>query len=227
MVERKTVINLLEAYAVAVKHYLRGEDGIYYQCVVFPTRCTQSRNLTLISRDLYYLVKFLPAYALPKGIPSQADLDQPGHHDSPPSSPVRDQQPTDGSIGGASSFLYQRRHSSAPHLPAPVTSAQQAPRLSNVTYVATHEPQAGEASPEYAEKVILPRADESYLMPARMPPKYHIFDLFPFSLVVRFLTKRGASLKGRKAARMRAKMRDRGVSHNLPLEISLYLVSWL
>lgn len=33
MIEKKTVINLLEAYAVAVKHYLRGEDGIYYQCV--------------------------------------------------------------------------------------------------------------------------------------------------------------------------------------------------
>jgi hypothetical protein len=26
MVEKKTIINLLEAYGVAVKHYLRGED---------------------------------------------------------------------------------------------------------------------------------------------------------------------------------------------------------
>ena len=26
--EKKTAINLLEAFAVAVKHYLRGEDGI-------------------------------------------------------------------------------------------------------------------------------------------------------------------------------------------------------
>lgn len=31
LVEKKSVINLLEAFAVAVKHYLRGEDGIYYQ----------------------------------------------------------------------------------------------------------------------------------------------------------------------------------------------------
>lgn len=31
LVEKKTVINLLGAYAVAVKHYLRGEDGIYYE----------------------------------------------------------------------------------------------------------------------------------------------------------------------------------------------------
>ena len=30
LVEKKTVINLTEAFAVAVKHYLRGEEGIYY-----------------------------------------------------------------------------------------------------------------------------------------------------------------------------------------------------
>ena len=32
LIEKKSVINLLEAFAVAVKHYLRGEDGIYYMC---------------------------------------------------------------------------------------------------------------------------------------------------------------------------------------------------
>ena len=31
LIEKKTVVNLLEAYAVAVKHYLRGEDGIDYE----------------------------------------------------------------------------------------------------------------------------------------------------------------------------------------------------
>jgi hypothetical protein len=30
LIEKKTAINLLEAFAVAIKHYLRGEDGIYY-----------------------------------------------------------------------------------------------------------------------------------------------------------------------------------------------------
>ena len=35
LIEKKTSINLLEAFAVAVKHYLRGEDGIYYQSVFF------------------------------------------------------------------------------------------------------------------------------------------------------------------------------------------------
>jgi putative membrane protein len=52
LIEKKTVVNLLEAYAVAVKHYLRGEDGIRYT-------------------DLYPLVSFLPSYySLPAIIPS-------------------------------------------------------------------------------------------------------------------------------------------------------------
>jgi len=33
LIEKKSAINLLEAFAVAIKHYLRGEDGIYYACV--------------------------------------------------------------------------------------------------------------------------------------------------------------------------------------------------
>ena len=55
LIEKKTVINLTEAFAVAVKHYLRGEEGIDYA-------------------DLYHLVKYLPSYPLPAGMPSQADL---------------------------------------------------------------------------------------------------------------------------------------------------------
>lgn len=82
-------------------------------------------------------------------------------------------------------------------------------------------------SEEPTERVILHQADEVFLFPAKMPPKYHLFDLFPFSLLVRVLTKRGKELKGKKAARLRAKMRNKAVSHNLPLEITLYLVSEL
>lgn len=51
LIEKKTVINLLGAFAVSVKHYLRGEgDCICYQ-------------------DLYHSVKFLPAYHKIAGIP--------------------------------------------------------------------------------------------------------------------------------------------------------------
>lgn len=57
LIEKKTVVNLLEAYAVAVKHYLRGEDGIHYE-------------------DLHPLVSFLhPYYLLPAIAPSANPLE--------------------------------------------------------------------------------------------------------------------------------------------------------
>lgn len=67
--------------------------------------------------------------------------------------------------------------------------------------------------------------DPPPLLPSRLPPKYHIFDLFPFSLVVKLLTKRGKELKGKKAARYRARLHEAaGTTGNIPLEVLLYLV---
>lgn len=57
LIEKKTILNLVEAFSVAIKHYLRGEEGIYYE-------------------DLYHLVKFLPGYALPAGLPSAVDVSE-------------------------------------------------------------------------------------------------------------------------------------------------------
>jgi len=69
------------------------------------------------------------------------------------------------------------------------------------------------------------QGDDSFLLPARNPPEFAIFDVFPFSLLVRQLTKRGKDVKGKKAARLKA--RENVVSHNIPLEISLYLSSYV
>jgi len=62
------------------------------------------------------------------------------------------------------------------------------------------------------------------LLPARLPPRYSYLDLFPFSLLLKPLIRRGKQVKGKKATRLRAKLHHDAVSHNLPLEISLYLV---
>ncbi|KAJ7171113.1 Bestrophin, RFP-TM, chloride channel-domain-containing protein [Mycena filopes] len=224
IVEKKTVINLLEAFGVAVKHYLRGEDGIYYQ-------------------DLYYLVKFLPAYALPTGIPSNADLTNGAGMDGGRSPTFSDASHAHGfrpSLPNQpGSFLYQRSppsSMSAPHLPLPVTATS--PSSSSPASPAYNRDRDRRTSfaariPGIPErKIILARPDETYLLPGSLPPKYHLFDLFPFSLLVRCLTKRGREVKGKKAARMRAKMSagaggGGGGSHNLPLEVSLYLSSYI
>ncbi|WWC72218.1 uncharacterized protein I206_106180 [Kwoniella pini CBS 10737] len=54
VIEKATVVRMGLAFAVAVKHYLRGEEGILYE-------------------DLYDLVKFIPSLHLPSGIPSSED----------------------------------------------------------------------------------------------------------------------------------------------------------
>jgi len=173
LIEKKTVLNLIEAFSISIKHYLRGEEGIFYE-------------------DLYHLVKFLPPYALPAGLPSMVDVSE---------------MPTNRSSDGTRNSVSRNepKKSAEGHLPLPVTS----------------EPR----SPTSGSFKIRP-GDDSFLLPARNPPQFAIFDVFPFSLLVHQLTKRGKDIKGKKAARARATMREHIVSHNIPLEISLYLVSF-
>ncbi len=140
-----------------MKHYLRGEEDIYYV-------------------DLYHLTKFLPAYGLPAGRPTE-------HQDF-----------TDG--GGTISDSKFYTVGTAAGLPFPATTSGHPP-----------------------------------LLPARNPPRTSIFDIWPFSTLVRTLTKRGHAVSGKKAAKERAKL-QRGkegeiVSHNVPLEITLYLSSYI
>ncbi|KZP32152.1 UPF0187-domain-containing protein [Athelia psychrophila] len=190
LIEKKTVINLLEAYSIAIKHYLRGEVGIYY-------------------KDLYYLTKFLPSYALPAGVPSQEDL-----------LAAIDEEDHDAPDGGCACEDHES------------TSAPTTPRVERAN---SHKSYFGHAPKAQSKcRAAYPQPcpsldvnDEKYLLPARNPPKYHIFDLFPFSLLVRLLTRAGKRMQGRKAARMRSIMRQSTVSHNLPLEISLYLSSYV
>lgn len=214
LIEKKTAINLVEAFAVAVKHYLRGEDGIYYT-------------------DLYHLVKFLPAYALPNSMdsstPQGSILPPINETSSPTSSPLlqRLTSITSGRMNGATSSL-----------PMPVTSSAEkgallpsSERGTSSFRRATASSRGTVPSPRAATHLRLQSDEdtimneEDFLLPARLPPKYHLFDLFPFSLLIHCLEREGKPVKGQKAARMRAKMSDS--SENLPLELSLYLVSCL
>ena len=70
MVEKKTAINLLEAFAVSVKHYLRDEDGIYYQYVgckpvLFGLMRTPERTETYIISSSFFLHTPYPLANLP------------------------------------------------------------------------------------------------------------------------------------------------------------------
>jgi len=232
LVEKKTIINLVEAFGVAVKHYLRGEDGIYYQFVAYIEGGALSHHF---HRDLYYLVKFLPAYALPAGRPSlstphQHDLDASGvEPQTPPETFSSKESHQAHGLGvpvssrGQSSItiatpaiIRQRENATGHLLPVPVSLKASGLRRASML--------ASPMSPNL-NRLVLTQEDEACLLPSRLPPKYSLFDLFPFSLFVNYLTNRGKELKGKKAARLRAKLRKRVVSGNLPLEITLYMVS--
>jgi ion channel-forming bestrophin family protein len=206
--------------------------------LLFSSPCCSTA--TSLSRDLYYLVKFLPAYALPPGIPEpgQADLSgasprTPTATDTPATflsiineegqkAPIGDAEAQNSTtatqqrlgIQSANSFIQQRTGNRATVPPIGPASSDSVNRSG-----------ADSIKDPNTAKFVLHRADEQYLLPANSPPAFYILDLFPFSLLVRVLTKRGKELKGKKAARLRARMQKKLISHNLPLEISLYLVS--
>lgn len=199
LIEKKTAINLLEAFAVATKHYLRGEDGIYYT-------------------DLYHLVKFLPPYANPltRNVPATV------------ASPLPD-------------LNYSQSGPSSPPAYAAHISRRPSSIASSMTMVAA--PETRTPTPKRKEFYLRPQStlaelsfktdksryysgvnEEGFLRPARIPPKFSFMDWFPFSLVARFLTDERKQIKGMQYAAMVAKKEDSG-SQNIPLEISLYLVS--
>ncbi|KAF7980066.1 hypothetical protein HWV62_39850 [Athelia sp. TMB] len=211
LVEKKTVINLLEAFAVAVKHYLRGEDGIYYD-------------------DLYHLVKFLPSYALPNSLPPGDGTSDAKSRRSSESHPAKAApsplgSPTVKRFEPSAAGITKRV---PPALPLPATTPYEKPPHFSPTKRGTiplSPKAAGLPRRSGEEHNIGINEDDDFLLPARMPPRYHLFDFFPFSLFIHCMSRDSKKIKGKKAARKRAKMAN--ASENLPLEISLYLGSYI
>ena len=140
--------------------------------------------------DLYHLVKYLPQYALPAGMPSQADLGDSA--EDMPSLQTRPRRSSD--VRSARSVHSQAAPPSMPSLPKVEEGELPLPAASSPrrNKKATWKKEQGEKD----EKVSTHSATEDgLLLPARMPPKYHLLDLWPLSLLVRWLTKKGKDVK--------------------------------
>jgi len=156
-------------------------------------------------------------------MPSNAELS--GGLGSPTSSAFRHPQgatqrkyadaPTRASVSGDST-----KHD----LPLPATTpGETGTNTEKVEFIDTPKlPRQSHGNASHASRFSL--VDDNELLPARLPSRYSYLDLFPFSLMLKFLIRRGKPVKGKKATRLRAKLRHQAISHNLPLEISLYLV---
>lgn len=195
LIEKKTVVNLLEAYAVSVKHYLRGEDGINYE-------------------DLYPLVSFLSlrSYSLPAIIPSlnAPELRRRLTHASTLSHNSRD-VPT--SSGTAQAPVSPYRRSVIPLATIPEATTRFA------------DPDTSLAK-ESAIDTSRPRYDEEYILPSEMRPINSWQKAFPFSFFFWvWTTIRNDAGKTAGVNDSRSIFRYR--KHNVPLEISLFLSSYI
>lgn len=214
LVEKKTVLNLIDGFCVAVKHYLRGESDIYYE-------------------DLYHTTKYLTTYLLPPGLPSTdnltSDLSSPKsvsfqeHQQVIVQRRSNDRRPRSFSVTRNRELPQRTVSESAPHLPLPATTPGEVViKTEKPENVGVPKPSRTSKSDAFSSVTL----GEAELLPARDPPQYSYFDLFPFSLMVKFLTKRGRKIKGKKAANLRAKLHHSG-TQNMPLEISLYISSYV
>ena len=170
LIEKKTMINLLEAYAVAVKHYLRKEDGIEYQ-------------------DLYPFVRFLPKYSLPSNIPSRDE-----HHLLPRNGDDAEKCMSDQETCRSSTF----QRTSTNNLGVLTETASRAQHLS------TNGTSEGSGSRSC-----------KYLMPAENPRD---------NSVVAQCKRLWNEVRGDELP-TQARSHHKVSVHNVPLEISFYLVS--
>ncbi|KAF8601085.1 UPF0187-domain-containing protein [Ceratobasidium sp. AG-I] len=202
--EKRTAINLVEAFSVAVKHYLRGEEGIYYE-------------------DLYHLVKFLPRYSREaKTLPMAAKMCTSRETTEVAGISSTTDTPSRGLWGGLESAHFAPSNHNEP-------ASFQLPPF-------TDEVSSGPASPILRRGSTAHRSETQYrratgphgeaeLAPSSNPPKRSAFNAWPLSMLFTMFNKKGKNVDGKIATRERAK--PTVVSQNIPLQITLYMSSYI
>lgn len=213
ILEKRTMINLIQAFAVASKHYLRHEPGVFYE-------------------DLYYLVAPLPKYSFPSTTreddrASILGLWRQPNEDGYTAIPYHpnDEQLTRRNVNPAN-------HAPRTDLPpksfsSPRPDPQQRGSSTRSSSATAHSIVEMDSEAEKAPGITL-RAQHK-LKPSFCPPRQTVWKrhplLLPFRPFVRyFSTDRGrrARAGGRTGSKRRAE-----VGSNVPLELSLFLSSWV
>jgi predicted membrane chloride channel (bestrophin family) len=202
IIEKKTMVNLVSAFPVAVKHYLRNEAGIYYE-------------------DLYPLICFLPRYStMPPDVQDENDM-------LPLWKASEDEHIHQT---GEKPGLLSRHPSLSKTAPTADNSNAEKERDPNATWTNSLG-RAFAKKKKFDPEAVLPSLmSERPLRPARNPPESGFFDYFPIFRFFRFVFrgfKRRVVDKSAGSRNMFGKKR-RGpiVESNVPLEITLYLQSY-
>lgn len=199
IIEKKTIINLIEGFAVSLKHYLRGEHGIYYE-------------------DLYHLACFLPKYAFPSGHPlERPDLGFTTAHcaqDSPSANDYTEKLDVD---------VNQIRGTETPRTDFTMLEAGNNEKVSEAR--SPNGERQNRPMKRKGTAPLNPFKPDHDLLPAYNPPHERWVDRFPILAIFRALwkgTRNVAGLRRRKGLYSRVIHDD-----NIPLEIIWYIDSYV
>ncbi|KAJ7031904.1 Bestrophin, RFP-TM, chloride channel-domain-containing protein [Mycena alexandri] len=150
VIEKKTMVNLVQAFSVAVKHFLRAEPGVYYE-------------------DLYPLICFLPRYANTVGPPTPGDMLPLWHASEDDEFPLHTATHPTASRSLSESDINDEFVSSLEKGGSTVHRGQLEPTPSRIRRAKTFDPEAALADVQ----------SHRPLQPARNPPETGFFDFFP------------------------------------------------
>ncbi|KAJ7124560.1 UPF0187-domain-containing protein [Mycena filopes] len=198
IIEKKSMINLVQGFSVAVKHFLRGEPGVYYE-------------------DLYPLISLLPRYANSVGPKTDADMLPLWAASEDQDHPLRDARPPPPSRTGTHSDLRTA-----------VSSLHQEDDARSGTGSWFRRGKMSRANSVDPEKALAEIQSHVPLKPARNPPAASLLDYFPFLRIFLIFTK-CCRRKDKRTARdaMGRKIKPSFTESNVPLEITIYLNSYL
>ncbi|KAJ7181151.1 Bestrophin, RFP-TM, chloride channel-domain-containing protein [Mycena filopes] len=208
VIEKKTMINLVQGFSVSVKHFLRAEPGVYYE-------------------DLYPLVCFLPRYnhsGAPGTQPTPADMlplwhasednDEFPLHTAAAPPPSRSASETD-ILNADNSFASSSMSEKDRMATLRRGQSEPIPLPSRIRRAKTFDPEAALADVQ----------SHRPLRPARDPPETGFFDFFPIFRIFAWLFSTCSRRMRRKAGPKKRK--GPLAESNVPLEITIYLSAYL
>jgi len=206
------MINLIQAFSVSLKHFLRGEPGVYY-------------------RDLYPLISFLPRYANLHEGHQEADMLPLWRASDYNTSYENNTKGHSDNVRSATDQIghHPERVTSlpTPH-PRDRSSGSDDTKLETGRFHSTNRNKLSRRDTFDPEKVLPEVQSDRPLFPARMPPEPSVYDYIPLLRFFRWLFRtimRRASPPGEQVSARKKKNRQVADS-NVPLEIILVLSSY-
>ncbi|KAF9038437.1 Bestrophin, RFP-TM, chloride channel-domain-containing protein [Panaeolus papilionaceus] len=224
IIEKKTMVNLVQAFSVSVKHLLRGESGVYYE-------------------DLYPLLSFLPRYA------NDPINDQHSSADRLPLWYLRDEEnhlrnpaPPTPIVQSTSNLTQCKTHPARDNTLVEGKIVQAPDIMERLPELEIQQEFDSSSSRPFTTPIVIPVRPDKFdpvgalptiecdrpLLPARNPPDISVMDYFPILRLFRFIYRTIFCRKN--AAKDRRRRRRKAYAHivesHVPMEICMVLLNY-